>query len=213
MIVRIGFLVFSGYNERAVIAFLRVLKRYDIDVFIVANGPNDRILRTAYASDVCFVRPQGALDVANMSQALDAALVSAAGHRLLLAPSTEGLNRFFLANPELLANRGIMLPLVDQALYQQISDKFSFGELCRSAGIGVPENIADPARCALPFVAKPLVYELASPLAPRLILTESDRLALLSSPELPKYYFQQFVEGRSIYLLLHFSGRGEVCAF
>lgn len=211
--MKLGVVVFSGYNERAVFAFLRVLRRHGIDSFIVANGAWDRVFDTSYTSRVVFRRPHPQLTRESVGTALDAVVAAAAGHGLMLAPSTEALNRFMLANPDLLASRGIVQPLVDERLYAQISDKGSFGELCRNNGIPVPDAVDDPERCVLPFVAKAVSYDIAKPFAPRLIMTEGDRRDLLRCPEIRTLYFQEYVAGRSVYLLLHIARNGEIAAF
>jgi hypothetical protein len=211
--MKIGFIVFSGYNERAVIAFLRVLRQHHIDSFVVANGSDDRIFSTQFSDRVSFTRQSPELTCDGVSEALDAVRNNVPDHDLVLAPSSEALNRFFLANPRILSNRGIRFPLVSKELYLQISDKLSFSSLCRSCDIRVPEVVLYPEICALPFVAKPVSYDVADPASPRLVMTEKDRESLLNCPEFSKYYFQQFVEGRSVYLLLHISRNGVVHAF
>lgn len=211
--MKLGAVVFSGYNERAVFAFLRVLQRHRVECFVVASGDGDRILDTTYAHRVVYRRPLPLLTRESVGAALDAVAAAGAGRLLTLAPSTEALNRFLLANPDLLASRGLVQPLVGEWLYAQISDKWSFGELCRKHGVRVPGMIGDPQRCALPFVAKAASYDIAKPFAPRLVMSEDDRQDLLQSPEAPTLFFQEYVEGRSFYLLLHIAHDGEVTAF
>ena len=86
-------------------------------------------------------------------------------------------------------------------------------ELCTKQGIHVPRLIGDPQCCALPFVAKAASYDITKPFAPRLVMSEDDRRDLLQSPEAPTLFFQEYVAGRSFYLLLHIARDGEVTAF
>lgn len=211
--MRTAFVVFSGYNDRAVIAFLRSLRRHHVDCFIVANGGKDRIFCTPYGRFVACVRDCPALSRENIAEALDAVVVAAPGRRLIYAPSTEALNRFFLENRDLLDSRGIELPLVDECLYSALSDKQSFGTLCCSHGILVPGELSNPEECSVPFVAKPVSYDIAAPVAPILVMTEADRSRLLAMPQVSRLYFQQFVDGRSLYLLLHVAKDGRVLSF
>lgn len=49
-------LIFSGFNPRAVLAFIRTLEKNNIsDYGIIANGICDRIFLTKYASKVIYV--------------------------------------------------------------------------------------------------------------------------------------------------------------
>lgn len=52
----------SGYNQRAVFTLLRVCAKHSIDVQIIANGFDDPIFLTAYASNVVAVRIPGSMD-------------------------------------------------------------------------------------------------------------------------------------------------------
>ena len=52
-------LIFSGFNPRAVLAFIRTLEKNNIsDYGIIANGICDRIFLTKYASKVIYVRKE-----------------------------------------------------------------------------------------------------------------------------------------------------------
>lgn len=147
-----------------------------------------------------------------MAEALDAALARAGVRvgRFHLAPTSESLIRFFLVRRHLLEKRDITLPVVSHTLYQRLSDKEAFGELCLAAGLTIPRFLHDPTNADLPFVAKPKTYDLATPIAPLLIMTEQERVALLCHPNLERFYLQEYVNGRSIYLLFHFAQDGSV---
>jgi len=208
-----AFLVFSGFNQRAVVAFLRVLERHRIDYGIVAAGRDDSILLSAYREHVIQVRTSLALDLDGMRETVAAARVRFAGRGLIIAPSTEALNRFCLAHRRELESLGVQIPLVDLKLYQQISDKRPFSELCDSHGLRIPAEIDSPGTTPLPYVAKPKGYDAAPGLRPLLVLTEGDREAFLAGHDLDDYYIQEFVEGRSLYLLLYMAADGRVTAF
>ena len=208
-----AFVIFTGYNQRAVIAFIRVLEQHGVDYFLVSAWPGDSIFLTQYASRVACTREDLSLDERILYPLLERTAALAGGRELLFAPSTEALNRFFLPRRKDLARIGITLPLVDEPLYARISDKAAFSFLCRSRGIRVPASLANPKDCPLPFVAKPSAYDAAKGLAPVLVFSEGDRKTLLESPDLDQYDFQEFVPGRSLYLLLHLSRNGRVSRF
>jgi hypothetical protein len=211
--VKTAFVIFTGYNQRATIAFIRVLEQHGVDYFLVATGPGDTIFLTRYASRVAFIRENPALDEEHLYPALGCVAARAQGKELVFAPSTEALNRFFLGHRLHLEKLGIRVPLVGESLYKTISDKSAFSDLCQSSHIRVPAPIRNPGDCPLPFAAKPSAYDPAKGLAPVLVFSEQDRENLLAHPDLNQFYFQEFVEGRSLYLLLHLSRSGETTKF
>jgi hypothetical protein len=208
-----AFLVFSGYNQRAVIAFLRVLERHGIEYGIVAAGQDDSILLSAYRQRVIEVRSSTVLEMDFMAKTIAGAANRFSDRALILAPSTEALNRFALVNRTAFEANGIAVPLVDLELYERISDKRPFGALCQAHGIRIPDEFGNPATLPLPFVAKPRSYGLAPGLRPMLIKSESDRRAFLADRDATAFYFQEFVDGRSLYLLLHIAADGGVLSF
>lgn len=207
-----AFIIFSGFNQRAVIAFIRMLERRSVSYFIISSGVEDSIRHTPYARNVVVTRSTITLTEEAMAEALDATLAHAGVGvgRFHLAPTSESLIRFFLACRHLLEKRDITLPVVSHTLYTRLSDKEAFGELCLAAGLTIPRFLHDPSNADLPFVAKPKTYDLAMPMAPLLIMTEQERVALLCHPNLERFYLQEYINGRSIYLLFHFAQDGSV---
>ena len=208
-----AFIIFTGFNQRAVIAFIRVLERHRLDYFLIASGKSDSIFQTCYADKVIFTRDIIELKKEYIVTIIKKAISLASDHQLIIAPTTEAINRFFLSNRDLFENMGISIPLVDKTLYEYISDKKTFGELCISKNISVPKEIDDPENCDLPFVAKPICYNSHKKLSPILVSTEKDREKLLRNNDLTNYFFQEFVNGRSLYLLLYLSKNGNVRSF
>lgn len=207
------FVIFCGFNERAVLAFIRTLECQSIDYWLIANGKNDRIFLTSYAHRVAFIRETPDLSLASVSHAIETVLQKEVNREIILAPSTEAINRLFLEHHKHFNQLGVRIPLVAKELYERISNKQSFGDLCASYDFLIPDNSIDPGSQALPFVAKPIKYDSLQPLSPVIVNTEDERLAILKSEHCPKYYFQEFIDGRSLYLLLHISCQGEVVSF
>ena len=208
-----AFIIFSGYNQRAVIAFIRTLERHSLHYFVIASDKKDSIFKTKYASRVVYIREFSSLTIENLIIAIDAVTVISSGFELILAPSTESINRFFLDHRGFFENRGIQLPLVDKSLYEKVSDKKKFEELCKEHDIKVPMKISNPVSCQLPFVAKPIAFNLKEGLTPILIFSEPDRNYIMKNSYLNSYYFQEFIYGRSFYLLLFLSRNGKVFSF
>ena len=63
--------VFSGYNQRAVVAFLRTLEKNKVESFrIIASGDSDSILKTNYKEKVIYTRKKKKLDLEEVFYAL-----------------------------------------------------------------------------------------------------------------------------------------------
>ena len=208
-----GFVVFSGYNSRAVIAFARAMAHQEVPFCLVARDGADEILRTRFANRVAAIRPDRSLDPQRLAALLDEVRERTGFGRLVLAPTTESLNRVFLEHRELFASGGVDVPLVAQKLYRELSDKLPFTELCRAHGIAVPAAIDDPRQAPLPFVAKPIAYDLVNPVAPMLICKEEERRAFVARPDMDRFFLQSYVGGRSLYLLLHVGLDQQVLSF
>lgn len=207
-----NFIIFSGYNERAVLAFLRHLTKNKIPYTIIAASPEDRIFSTIYKDSVVYIRKNTDLNFTTLSE-IFIYIRSLSHDDYFYAPTTESLNRVILSYKDELEKIGIHVPLTTQENYKLISDKYSFYCLCKNKHITVPKEILNPHKSSLPFVAKPKSYGEGSYLKPILIFNEQDRKALLQSKQLDMFFFQEFVFGRSIYYLLYLDVKREYTAF
>lgn len=207
----IAVLIFSGYNTRGIIAFCRFCMREDIRFSIIANGENDPVFLTDYANNVIAVRKDNLLTGKHI---LDFAILmkSVTGvTKILLLPSTEYLNRVALDYRSELKTDDIIIPLCRKALYQSLSDKYQFTEICKKSLIPVPKELSALKEESIPFVAKPRCYIGSSTQkieAPLLINNTENYEQLKQRGDLKDFYFQEFVGGKSIYLLYYFSKGG-----
>lgn len=212
-----GIVVFSGYNPRGVIAFLRTLQQLDIkDFIIIARDERDELFMTAYRDDIFYIRKNKELCKEEFK--LIAAKINDEKRWdcFIIAPSTEFLNRYMLRNRVLLREMGYIVPLVEERLYEQISDKESFGMMCSSRGFDVPKTFSFPDSFIDPFVAKPITYEVAKTekiYSPVLVETEKAYGDFIASHTLEDFYFQEMISGESYYLLYYFSEKGSVYRF
>ena len=85
--------IFSGFNMRAVIAFLRTLEKNHLDFYIIAISQNDPIFKSKYSSNVVSIREKISLDLADISKSLSKVRNITHADELFIAPSTEALNR------------------------------------------------------------------------------------------------------------------------
>lgn len=200
------FLIFSGHNGRALVAFCRELTAMRAGFSIIAAGPDDPILRTTYRRQVAACRSTRALTLDDIERCLAAVRERHPADRYVVCPSSEFLNHFLLEHRAWLSERGCEVPLVDRALYQQVTNKASFRELCRQAGLPVPA-IVDPDAGRFPFVAKPRVNINAAgtSLYPILMFSEADRATARERlGDGRDYYFEDYIAGPSYYLLFYF---------
>lgn len=209
-------IIFSGYNQRAVIAFLRTLYENQIDNYgIIAASEEDTILYTRYAKKVAYIRKNKQLCLEEVCFAIKHLYEIYNEKECVIIPSTEALNRFLLTNRQIFSKQGCDIPLVNEKLYEEISDKEKFWKICRENNLCTPNLICLQDTYKQPFVAKPKKYfstkgEVYSP-----IIIENE---IEFSEFKEKYYeedfsYQEYIEGKSYYLLFYFTQKGRVYKF
>lgn len=208
-----GILIFSGYNIRAVVAFCRWARKKNVPFHLVARSKSDPIFLTNYRDDVVLTRENESLNIEDFSRWIKFICKKYSYQKTLILPSSEFLNRFMLSNLNAIELVGGIVPLVSKELYEQISDKYSFGKLCLNYGIPVPDELEYTPE-TFPFVAKPRNYASIQKrqLKPYLIFTPKDLACFKQNEVESEYYFQDYIDGRSLYLLAHIS-KQEVSVF
>lgn len=203
---KIEVLIFSGFNQRAIISFCRFCNLNNINLNIIASNKDDTILKTAYKSNVIYIRTSNTFTVEEFELYKN----KVPGETLFILPSTEYLNRFLISFKEEIEKLGFIIPLCGKNLYEQISDKYDFGKLCRGYNIKVPDEFEFPSNFETPFVAKPKKYSnLANVVEkPVLIYNIDDYNNFKYNSQIENFYFQEFVGGNSYYLLFYFSKKG-----
>lgn len=206
-----SFLIFSGYNQRAVIAFCREAKRLNADFSIIARDPDDDIFLTSYRNNVLAVRKKRPLEIDDVDYCINQVKSKTDFTDFVILPSTEFLNRFFLNNKQYYEDKSCIIPLVSESLYSLISNKLSFGKLCKKYGLKIPEELTIEEPVTFPFVAKPVKYfsgNLCKTLSPYLIYSEKDWTEFKKNEKEEDFYFQEYVTGKSYYLLYYISKHG-----
>lgn len=201
-------LIFSGYNDRGVIAFCRFCKTIGIPFFIVAASLKDKILLSSYSQSLLEVRETPHLYINSFQRYREKLSKMSFKDEILILPSTEFLNHFLLAERDVLESMGYVIPLCSSNLYKAISNKYNFCLLCQNWGISVPRELS-PGKCEPPFVIKPRTYFTNDKQSVNL------KTMLISNPEesvkyhkiiySPDVFIQEFLEGKSIYLLFYFA--------
>lgn len=208
--------IFSGYNQRAVIAFLRALKHNQVEEYaIIASSHNDPIFLTDYKEKVFYVREKTELDKEEIFQNLCMLRNQKGADHIVVVPSTEALNRFFLFYREDFAVHNIYIPLVNEQLYKTISDKDSFWKICKDAFLEVPKTFEFPREFVKEFVAKPKSYVGRDGIShsPELIYTQKDYIRFRENNFIEDFTFQEYVRGESYYLLYYVARKGNIFKF
>ncbi len=209
-------IVFSGFNQRAVVAMLRALEKNHIeDVRILACGDDDPVLRSLYVKNVCLIRKHRELYKPELYGAMKMIADEAAGDVTLVVPSSEGLNRFLLNNREEIESLGVTVPLADKDIYEKISDKHTFWDLCRAEGFKVPQIVKISDTYKFMYAAKPVSYVSSSGkrLIPVIVDNEDKHKEFLPNYSASDFDIQEYVDGESIYLLYYLSRHGKTLSF
>lgn len=208
-------IVFSGFNQRAVISFLRTLEKNNVQYAIIAI-PNDLIHKTRYKGKVYSSRETIDLNLEDVIASIKSVQKKIFCQEYIISPSTEALNRFILENRSYFEALNCTIPIVEKKLYDEISDKYSFAKLCMKNSILVPKEIELDQNASFPFVAKPKQYysiKTGKALSPVIISDQKEHNKFKSYYDFEDFYFQEFIGGRSLYLLYYFHRNGNVFKF
>ncbi|MDR2409409.1 MAG: hypothetical protein LBE13_15015 [Bacteroidales bacterium] len=205
-------IVFSGFNQRAIVAFLRTLEKNKIDYAIIAKSLKDPIFNSIYKNKVFAIRKKEELCIEDIYSSVQTVKNQIITQHYLIAPSTEALNRFLLENRDLFEKENIVIPLVDRDLYGKVSDKYAFGLMCKKYGITIPEEKIGFEEMEVPFVAKPYRYFNGEQkvLIPQLIFSKTQKEEFRNQYNIDDFYFQKFIDGKSFYLLFYVNERGVI---
>ncbi len=203
-------IIFSGVNDRAIIAFCRYAEREKINYVIVANGKDDLIFLTDYEKYVVATRERNVLTIKNIFELVGIVKLKFSCNEVFILPSTEYLNRFLLNNKVELDKLKVFFGLCEKELYDKISNKYEFGILCNKYGVNIPiEYTGKPD--VFPYVVKPKRYfddnKKVNP-KPIILYNTEQEASFYSTHDSNKFYFQEYVSGKSIYLLFYFYKNG-----
>lgn len=199
-------LLFSGANDRAVIAFCRFAESTALSFAIVANGEDDLVFLSEYKKNVIATREKNLLHWDNFSNFATVVKHKFSSDELFVLPLTEYINRFLLEHKDQIENENITFGLCDASLYAKISDKYDFGSLCEKYNINVPKEFKTKPNF-FPYIIKPKAYFNASHSVnakPALIFNKQQEDQFLSNVNQDEVFFQEYVGGKSIYLLFYF---------
>ncbi len=199
-------ILFSGFNMRALYAFMRTLEKDTIPYYIIASSNDDEIFQTYYKSKVVTTREYKALDLKDIINSIETLQHTIQAEDYFIAPSTEALNRFLLEHRSIFEDLKCTIPLVEKKLYELISDKYSFGVMCKKYNITIPKEYNDLNQDNLPLVAKPKKYfgSNGNTYTPQIITNVKEMESFYSKYKRDDFYFQEYIDGRCVYLLFYF---------
>lgn len=191
--------IFSGFNPRAVLTFVRLAEEYSLDICIIARDKSDPILFTNYKSYVKLIRNSKNLDLNTIIEITNS--LREKDEQVFILPSTEYLNRILSKNLEVLKHHNIFHGLVNHEIYSLLSDKSSFCELCNTFNISTPKTYTNLPK--IPYVLKPKHYLNSSGKSesPKIILDKHGESDNLKKINLKDFFIQEYVCGESIYML------------
>lgn len=206
-----GIVAFTGYNTRAVVAFCRFLRSRGLKAHLIAKDETDPIFLTDFSHWVCMIRNSADLEITKCLEYFSAVRNDFSYANLLVLPTSEYLNRFFLAHRYEIRQASVDIPLVDIQLYREISDKSSFRAICQNHGLNIPKALTADEK-NFPFVAKKNSYESGSGLRakPYLIFNEADYRVFCRDESAEGFFFEEYVNGESYYLLYYVSKSGAI---
>jgi hypothetical protein len=207
---RHAFLLFSGTNDRAVYAMARVICALGERLAIVARSSSDRILFGSFRDKVISVRGSEELSTEIFREQVAAARRRVGAAAFTVVPVSEYFNTFILDHrKEIEETAGRRLPLVNRTLYAQVTNKATSAALFAKAGIRVPAEFSF-ATASIPYVAKPNANIIGGvSLYPVIIESEAQDKAFRRDPMAQHYFLQEFVAGRSFYLLCYVASNGD----
>lgn len=191
------FVLFSGHNDRAVVALCRFFDAKEVDFVIIASSQADAIIRTAWGSKVIFTRLDKKLDVELFKQIQLASNIN----KLIYCPTTEFMNQFVLENREELEQIGYVINLPSKSIYLDITSKFKSALVVENIlGIKAPPNL-NWDDLTVPCVFKPNYnVENGKVLYPILCFSEIEASRESNRLTRSNWTIQKYIKGQSYYL-------------
>jgi hypothetical protein len=204
--------LFSGHNDRAVIALCRYFADVGLPFYIVSIGEHDAIFKTAWAARVIWKRSSPTLDLPLMACIYEA--IKQQGQVPVLCPTSEFLNRFALEHEDVLRHHGWHWTLPAPHIYLRLSDKSSSPPLMQAlAGLDSPP-LQPVGAWEAPCVLKPVRNVLQGCVRyPLLCRTASELATAKLETNNHDWFAQTWVEGQSHYLCAYLDAHGGWDAF
>ena len=200
-------IIFSGHNDRAVVALCRFFYKTGVSFFIIARHGLDIIYKTNWCKHVLFQRQDSSL---TLSLFRDIALkLKEKNLRPIFCPTSEFLNHFVLNNQKYIEKMGWDCVLPQISLYLELSDKFSSSNFIKSLiGLSSPplQHFNDWVE---PCVIKPKKNILnGKVLYPYLCYNRLEFNNALLSIKPSEWFCQKLIYGQSFYVCAYVDREG-----
>lgn len=207
-------LIFSGYNDRAVLSFCRFAEVNKLDYYLVSKNSQDLIYKSIYSKKVILQRENQNLNLDLVQKACSLIRNTSEKKEIIILPSSEFLNRFFLKNRDKLIQLHVDIALCDKKIYEDISDKYSFVKICQLFNLKVPKE-QEINQIRFPVVIKPKTYFSSDGniYKPSILNSKIDLEEYLKNKDLNDFFFQEYIKGKSIYYLYYVKKNGEYKVF
>jgi len=204
--------IFSGHNDRAVVALCRYFSSKGRNFHLVARDSKDAIYKTKWVEKVIIQRATSELKIELFLNIAD--LVQQKNCKPCICPTSEFLNHFFFENQDQLIELGWHWLFPEYSIYNELSDKYKSPEhIERILGLKTPPSQTKESWKA-PCVLKPKCnLRNGEILYPKICKNQLDLAEALKDVDADDWFSQTFVEGQSYYLCAYIDARGGWVAF
>ena len=205
-------IIFSGHNERAVVAICRFFESIRCKFHIVARHDADAIFQTQWVDHVLLRRPSLNLSVELFAEIYNA--VHAMGDVPCICPTSEFLNRFLLDNEDEIRGQGWVWLLPSLDVYIRLSNKDRSPIFIEQLiGMHAPRE-QKKGHWQAPCVLKPRNnIDNGKVLYPIIVSSKEELDQLLGKIQQYAWFSQQWIEGQSLYLCAYLDQFGDWDAF
>lgn len=198
-------LIFSGYNQRAVIALCRYLTGIKQLFIIISANENDPIYKTDYRENVVLERSDNLLTFDLFRE-----ISGCYGRPLVYLPTSEFLNSFVLNNVESLDSINIQTGMPHKSIYYEITNKWSCQRIINKLSSIKLIKSQSLDKVKAPCVIKPYenVHE-GKVLYPFICLNDDNLKKVRNSILYKNYFAQQYIDGQSYYYCAYISRYGD----
>lgn len=201
-------IIFSGHNDRAVVALCRYFHAVEIPFRLVACHGTDAIFNTQWRDHVLFQREEAALNLQLMDRV--ASSLRKQGLSPVLCTTSEFLNCFVLENHGAMTAIGWNCALPEPDLYRSLSDKGNSASIIHDlTGLTSPP-VQPIGHWASPCVLKPKRNVVEGKTLYPILCKNPDELATaLERIYIGEWFSQEWVEGQSLYLCAYLDRAGD----
>ena len=212
---QVTFLIFTGHNDRAVVALCRFFSLHHIPFVLVASADEPINVTANWRERIILKRSTKAVNLALFQEVVAAYQTSHTAYsELIYCPTTEFINEFILQHRTAIDGMGIKISLPSKDVYARLTNKESSIAFTKSAiSISAPP-LLDWSELRVPCVLKPKQNVSRGVVQyPQICLTKEAVTTALENVQPDEWFAQAFVEGQSFYLCAYLNQNGEFTYF